>query len=175
MQGLQASSAGHADAFECGVVGEPADLVSGALVDQTARQGAALLGLENALEDVALAGTGGDESDLCAVEDDGQTQGDTLRWGLGRVGDAEDPSVGFAEKGVLGEERAGVAIGAAAEENEIEEGKLDRVAGGEDGNELLFVLVGALLSIVKVFLLDGVDLGLAELFLVDLVQQLVFE
>lgn len=61
---LQAASAGHAHAFEGGVVGEPADLVASALVDQTARQGAALLGLEDALEDVLLAGASSNKGDL---------------------------------------------------------------------------------------------------------------
>lgn len=172
---LQAASTRNADTFEGGVVSEPADLVSGTLVDQTARQGAALLGLENALENVALAGAGSDKGNLCAVEDDGQAQGDALWRGLGRVGDAEDPGVGFAQQRVLGEEGAGVAVGAAAEEHEVEEGQLDRVAGSKDGDERLFVLVGALLGVVEVFFLDGVDLGRAELSLVNLVQQLVLE
>lgn len=172
---LQIASARDVDAFQSGIVGEPADLITSTLVDQTTRQCATLLSLEDLLEDVLLASSSSDKGNLCSMEDNGQTESNAFGWRLGRVRDAQDPGIGFAQQRVFGEERASVAIGTAAKKEQVEGGEFDRVAGGKDRDELLLILVGALLSVVEVFLLNGVDLGLAESFLVNLVQQLILE
>lgn len=172
---LQAAPARNADTVQSSIVTEPADLFAGALVDQATRQRTALLGLENLLHNVLFAGAGGDKGNLGAVHDDGQAEGDALRWGLGRVGNAQAPGVRLAQQGVLGEERAGVAVGAAAQQDEVKQRQLDRVAGGKGGDEELFVLVGAFLGVVEVLLVNGVDFGLAQLLRGDLGQQLVLE
>lgn len=109
------------------------------------------------------------------MEDDRQTEGDSLGWGLGGVGDAQAPGVGLSQQRVLGEERTGVAVWTTAEQQQVEEGQLDRIAGGKDGDEQLLVLVGHLLRIVEVLLVNGVDLGLAQLLARNLVQQLLLE
>lgn len=92
--------------------------------------------------------------------DDGQGEGDALGRGLRGVVDGGDPGVRLAQEGVAGEEGAGVAVGTAAEEEEVEDGEADRVAAGEAGDEDLLVAVGDLLEVVEVGDVDGVDGGL---------------
>lgn len=105
--------------------------------------------------------------------DDGEGESDALRGRLGRVVDGSNPGAGLAKQRVAGEERAGVAIGAAAEEEEIEDGQANRVAAGEASDEGLLVLVGEFLKVVQVLSVDCVDSGL--LTLGDLVQKLLLE
>nr|POE77455.1 upf0656 protein [Quercus suber] len=147
------------DTLDGGIVHEPAHFVPGGLVDQPAGQLSALLRLEDLLQDVFLAGASRDERDLGRVADDGQAQADALGRGFGGVGDGQDPGVGLAQGGVVGEQRAGVAVGPAAQQDEVEERQLDGVARGEDGHQLLLVLVRQLLHVVQVLRVDGEDLG----------------
>lgn len=71
------------------------------------------------------------------------------------------------------EEGAGVAVGAAAQKDEVEDGEADGVTAGEAADERLFVLVGEFLGIVEVGGVDGMDGGL--LVGGDLVEELGFQ
>lgn len=154
---LQVRPPGKADALNGGLVDEPAAPVSRSFVDESARQARA--SVENLLHDVLLAGAGGDKGDADGVRDDGQRQGDSLGGRLGRVLDGGDPGVGLAEQLVAGEEGAGVAVGPAAEQQQVKDGQADRVARGEAGDERLLVLVGELLDVAEVLRVDGVHGG----------------
>ena len=56
-----------------------------------------------------------------------------------------------------GEEGAGVAVGAAAQEQKVKNGKLHRVPASETLDKNLLVLIGELLGIVEVLDINGVD------------------
>lgn len=75
---------------------------------------------------------------------------------------------------MAGEQAAGVAVGAGAEQQEVEDGQAHAVAAGEAGDEGLFVLVGQLLGVVEIGGVDGVDGRGAEL-LGDLLEQLLLQ
>lgn len=89
----------------------------------------------------------------------GQSQGDSLGGWLGRVLDGRDPGVGLAQQLVAGKQRASVAVGPAAEQEEVEDGQAHGVARGEAADERLFVLVGELLDVVEVLGVDCVHGG----------------
>lgn len=129
--------------------------------------------IKDLLHNVLLAAAGRDKGNSDGVVDDREGKGDALRGRLGGVVDGRDPGAGLAEEGVAGEERAGMAVRAAAEEEEVEDGQADRVAGGEAGDEGLLVLVGELLEVIEVGDVDGVDFGL--LVGGELVEQLGLE
>lgn len=154
---LQVRPPRKADALDGGLVDEPAASVSRSLVDESAGQTRA--GVEDLLHDILLAAAGGNKSDADGVRDDGQRQGDSLGGRLGRVLDGGDPGVGLAEQLVAGEEGAGVAVGPAAEQQQVKDGQADRVAGGEAGDERLLVLVGELLDVAEVLRVDCVHGG----------------
>ena len=82
---------------------------------------------------------------------------DSLGRRLRGVVDGCDPSIAFEEKGMVREERGGVAIWTHAEEDKIEDRKAGRVFHGELANELFFVGIGKLVEIVKKGYVDGVD------------------
>jgi len=125
------------------------------------------------LHDILLAASSGDKCDADSVVNHGEGEGDALGRRLGRIFDGSDPGVDLAEKLMTREERAGMSIGSASEEEEVEDGQTNRVAAGEASNEGLLVLVGKLLNVVQVLGVDGVDGRL--LVLGDLVQELLFQ
>ncbi|KAI7197821.1 6-phosphogluconolactonase [Hortaea werneckii] len=155
-------------------VAEPADLLPGTSVDQSARQIPALLCLENLLQDILLAATSCHEADLSSRLDDWQAQGDALWWWLRGVIDGQDPRLGLPQQRVVWEEGARVAIWTAAEQQQIEQRHLDRVARSEHIDQLLLVLVRCLLRILESSLVDREDLWLGHV-LRDLVQPLLLD
>lgn len=126
LSSLQECSPGEANAFNGRLIDEPAASVSRGFVDEGAGQSRARV--KDFLHDCALAGAGGDESNADGVCNDGKGQGDSLRRRLGRIFNWCDPGVGFAQQLVVGEEGAGVAVGSAAEQEEVEDGQAHRVA-----------------------------------------------
>lgn len=166
---LQEGSPREADTLDRRLVDEPAASLAGSLVDQGTGQ--VVVGVEDLLHDVFLAGAGGDKGNAHSVSDDGQGEGDALCGGLGGILNGGDPCACLPQQGVAGKEGAGVAVGAAAEEDEVEDGETDRVAAGKAGHKRLLVLVGELLDVVEMCGVDGVDCGL--LVLGDLVEELL--
>lgn len=158
------------------MISEPADLIPSTLVNQRRRKAGALLKIKDLLQDLLLASTSRDKGDVDSVGDNGQSEGNALRRGLGRVGLSSNPSVLFAQQVVAREERASVAVGTAAQQDEIEDGKLDAVLAGKLAHQVLLVEIGEFLGVVifDVLLVDGVDDGRAELG-GDLGDQLVLQ
>jgi len=124
-------------------------------------------------ECIRLARTGSDKGDARSVIKDGEGKGDAL-WGrLGRVLEIGHPPVAFGEELMAWEKRAGVAILADPQEDEVKNGKASRILLGKLVNELPFVGICKFFEIVKVGGIDRVDvprgdgnmvkqLGLAE-------------
>lgn len=75
---------------------------------------------------------------------------------------------------MAGEEGASVAVGAAAQEDQVEHRDLDAVASSKSLDKRLLVLVGQFLNVIEVLGVDGVDGRLAH-FGGDLVEQLGLE
>lgn len=144
---------------------EPGHLITSTLVDQSRRKTGALLKIEDLLKDLLLATTRRDKGNADSVGNNRQGKSDALRRGLGGVCLSSNPSVLLAEQSVAREERAGVTIGAAAQEDEIEGGQLDTVLGGKLAHQILLVEVCQFLRVViaNVLLVDGVDDRGAEL------------
>lgn len=143
-------------------IAEPAHPLSRTLINQPTRQLPPLLALKNTLQNVLLARASSHKRYARRVLHNGQRQRNALGRRLGRVLDAEHPGVRLAELRVAGEQAASVAVGPAAQQQEVEERELDAVAGGEDGDEGLFVGVGGFLRVVEEGLVDGEDFGRAE-------------
>lgn len=171
----QTSPPGEGNALDGGVVGEPAHLFAAALVDEATGETATfVVGLEDLFQDFLLAAARDDEGDLVGVRHDGEGQGDSSGRGLGAVLDRGDPGVGLAQELVAREQTARVAVGATTEQDQIKDGRLDRVLAGEARHERLLVLVGQLLSVVEVFEVDGVD-GRRALSTGDLVEEVLLQ
>ena len=166
----QESASRVADALYGWVVDEPAATLSGGLIYQCARQTVALL--KDLLHDLLLAAARSDKCDLYRVCDNWQRQGDSLRRRLRRVLNWRDPSARLTEKRVAGEQTACVAVGSAAQKEQVEDGQLDRVAAREGADEQLLILVGQFLGVVQVFRVDRMDGRLAQVG-GDLVKQLL--
>ena len=147
------------------MVSEPGHLITSALVDQSGRKTGALLKIENLLKDLLLTAASRDKGNADSVGNNRKSKGNALRRGLGRVCLSSNPSVLLAEQSVTREERAGVTIGAAAQEDEIEGGQLDAVLGGKLAHQVLLVEVCQFLRVViaNVLLVDGVNNWGAEL------------
>jgi hypothetical protein len=160
-----------ADALDSRLVDEPTAAFTSTLIDKSARQ--TTVGIEDLLHDVLLAAASSDERDTNGVVDDWKSEGDALGRRLRGVFNGSNPGVDFTEQFMAREKRAGVSVGSAAEEEEVEDRQTDRVAAGEAGNECLLVLVGKFLQVVQVFCVDGVHGGL--LVLGDLVQKFLLE
>ena len=95
--------------------------------------------VQNEGEYIHLALSGGDKGDTRGVIKDGKGEGDAL-WGrFRRVVEIGDPSVGFGEKFVAWEKRAGVAVLTDTKEDEVKDGEASRVLLSKLANELLFV------------------------------------
>lgn len=94
---------------------------------------------------------------------DGQREGDAFRRGLWRVLDLQDPRLGLAQKRRAREQAAGMAVGPAAQQQQVEHGQPHAVPRREDADEGLFVLIGEFLRIVEVLDVDWEDLWFAEL------------
>lgn len=152
---LQERSARERHAFYRGLIYEPADPIACRLVDKRAWQ--TVIRVEDLLHDVLLASAGSNEGDAHGVGDDGEGQRDALRGRLGGVLDGCDPGVGLAQQRMSGEERAGMSVGSAAEEEQVEDGQADRVAGGEAAHERLLVLISQNLRVAEVLDIDRVD------------------
>lgn len=69
------------------------------------------------------------------------------------------------------EQTAGMSIGPAAQQQQIEDGQLDAIPRGEAVHEELLVLIGQLLDVIQLRDVDGVHDGLAHVG-GDLVEQL---
>lgn len=147
------------------MISEPGHLITSTLVNQRRRKTGALLKIKDLLKDILLASARGDKGNVESVGNNRQGKGDALRGRLGRVGLSSNPSILLAEQGMTREERAGVAIGTAAEEDKIKGGHLDTVLGGKLAHQILLVEISEFLGIfiLNVVLVDGVDDRCAEL------------
>lgn len=152
-------------------IAEPADLVSRTFIHQATRQTSALLCLEDLLQNVLLASSSRNETNLCGVQYHGQAEGDAGWWRLGRVFEMENPGVLFSEQRVIGKEGAGVSVWTAAQEDQVEEWQLHRVAHGKATDQSLLVVIRQLLWIVEEFGVDRIDSRLSIL-LRNLVEQI---
>jgi hypothetical protein len=151
------------DTFSRRRIAEPAYAIASALVDQATRQLSTLLRLENALENVFLSSTGADECYARSVLHNGERKGNALGRRLRRVLDAQHPGVGLAQLRVAGEKRAGVSIGPAAKEQQVEKRQLNTIARSENRHKSLLVRVGCFLRVVEQRLVNGEDLGRSKL------------
>lgn len=147
------------------MISEPGHLITSTLVNQSGRKTGSLLKIKDLLKDFLLARACRDKGNVDSVGNNRQGKGDALRRGLGRVCLRRNPSILLAKQGMAREERAGVAIGAAAQEDEIEGGQLDAVLGGKLAHQILLIEICEFLRIVilNVLLVDGVDDRCAEL------------
>lgn len=157
------------------MISEPADFLTTAFVDETTGKTAAfVVGFEDFLEDFLLGAARGDECDLVRVRHDRQCQGDSPCWRLGAVFDRGDPGIRLAQELVAGEQTARVPIRTTAQQDQVEDGRLDRVLAGETRHERLLVLVGQFLRVVEVLDVDGVD-GRCALFAGDLIEEVFLQ
>jgi hypothetical protein len=158
-----AAARGEGDTLNGRVVNEPADPALTLEVDESAGQLVAFVRVEYLPHDFLLSAAGRDKRDLQSSLYDGEGEGDALGWGLGRVGNGQDPGVLFAQEIGAGEQATGVAVGTASKKEQVEERQLDAVACSENADQSLLVLVGQLLHVVEVLDVDGVHLGRAQL------------
>lgn len=166
---------GIADALNGRVVNEPAAAVARGIVDESAGQARSRAFLEDLLHDALLAGTSSDESNSHSVGDNGQGQRDALGWWLGAILDGGDPGGGLAQEFVAGKQRAGVTVGAATKQQEVEDGQADRVTARKGADQDLLIVIGDLKGLfVKLVLVDGIDLRLAGTCR-NLVEQLLLQ
>lgn len=124
----------------------------------TTRRQALLWLVQHGVQGILLARTGRHKGNARGVVQDGVRERDAFLGMLRAVLDVRYPAVLLAEELVAGEERAGVAVGADAEEDEVEDGKARGVLHGELVDELLLVRVRELLEVVREVRVDRVDL-----------------
>lgn len=85
-------------------------------------------------------------------------KGDTLWRRLGTVFDGSNPGVLFAQEAVAGEKGAGVAVGSATEQKEVEDGQAYGVARGKRVDKHLLIGIGDIGGITSdEVLVDRVD------------------
>lgn len=135
---------GVADAFDGGLVHKPTATIACGVVDERAGETRSGAILEDLLHNGLFAATSRDKGDTHGVRDHGQGQCDALGRRLGAVLDGGNPGGSLAQEFVAGEQRAGVAIGAAAEQQEVEDGQTDRITAGKRADEDLLVVIGHL-------------------------------
>lgn len=156
------------DGGEGGVVDEPVDFFAETGVDLGRWEGLVAV-VEDLVHDGLLGGALCDEGDVAGVCDRGEGEGDAVCRGFGRVGAPGDLLGGFVEQGAVlwaGEQRAGVAVRAAAQQQQVEaRGGQQRLVLGRD----LGVVV---LALVDQRLVDRVDRG-AQVQVVAAVRQRV--
>lgn len=94
------------------------------------------------MKHVLLGFSGHDKRNTVCMVDDGERKRDSLRWRFGRVFEVGDPSVGFGEQFVTGEEGTSVSVRSHAEQDQVEHGESSGVLLGKERDELFFVFVG---------------------------------
>lgn len=109
------------------------------------------------MEDVSLGLSSRDEGNARCVVDDGERERDALRRGFWRVVDPRHPAVLLEQERVLREERRSMAVGAHAEQDEVEDGEARGVFIRELADELLLVRVRKLVEVVEQARVNRVD------------------
>lgn len=110
------------------------------------------------MKHILLGFTGDDKCHTVRVVDDGEREGDSFRWRLGRVFKIGNPSVGFGEQFMAGEERTGVSVRSHSEQDQVKHGESSGVLFSEQRNKLFLVLVREFIEVVQERFVNGVDL-----------------
>lgn len=110
------------------------------------------------MKHILLGFAGNDECHTVRVVDDGESEGNSFRWRLGRVFKVRDPSIGFREQFMPGEERTGVSVRSHSEQDQVKHGESGGVLFGEQRDKLFLVLIRKFIEVVQEGFVNGVDL-----------------
>lgn len=146
------------DLFGSCIIHEPMQRSGPSRSNARARQ-ALLRLIEYCLQRVLLPSTRRNKHHSRRMVDDGESERNAARRGLGAVFNRNHPPGRLAQKGMPGEERRGVSVRSHTKQNNVEDGETCGIFGRKRLNELGFILIRELVDVSEERGVDTMNIG----------------